>query len=484
VWAATTLLLMTAGQVDPLPTAADAINAAYVDMQRQPPELRPYLRYLSMHNLTKEERAAAIPVIAGHVQHLSRASDITRPGVLADGMLLRVNLQDYGWATEVWERLQDPYSLATVEVIKEVPWGYYDSRGVWYQTRVEKKAVKQLAPAPWLSEAPCSPEKVAQMVEWTGSRLPVTEGRWFFNATATAEGGRFYYQFLGIKTVADVEKMIGFNRKEVEAIRVELREAVAISGVTTQPRAIARWDSLTGPYWRTFDMRKALKEKNPLQVLGRDIEKVKDGSEGYFTLANEFWGTYGADAKDDLVDAVPGDIATDHAAKGNYKQVIPGVGCMRCHPPGGLQPIDGWVRNLLNPPLELRTKDYEEARRLRAQYLRKLEGPLARDQQRYIEAVKEATGMDAKTYQAKYVAFYEAYEDRNVTAAHAARDMGLPVVEFKRRLLLAIKSGEYVSPLASSLVHEGPRARPIPIRQYEEIVSELYDVMKRTEKVK
>jgi hypothetical protein len=490
VWAATTLLLMTTAQVPPLDTAADAVAAAYADMVRQAPEQRPYLRYLSMHNLTKEERAAAIPVIAGHAQHLSRASDITRPGVLADGMLLRVNLQDYGWTPETWEKLNDPYMLATVEVIKEVPWGYYDSRGVWYQTRVEKKAVKQLAPAPWLSEAPSSPEKVAALVEWTGSRLPVARADWWFNQTAAQQDREAgYYVFLGIKTVGDFEKLIGFDRKQVEGFRIELRESVAVSGVTLQPRAIARWDSLGGAYWKSFDFKLAKDKKNPLRVLGKDIEVEHDASEGFGLMANGFWATYAADGKGTLQAAAPGDIASDHGSKSNDKQVHANISCIRCHADGGLQNIDGWTRNLLNPPVELRTPDYKDAAIKRAQYLRRLEPFLARDRAIYAAAVKDATGMESKAYAAAYAKFWERYEDRPVTAEIAARDVGLDVKTFRRRLLVYLKTYEgdpkyALDIVASVFVHEGPRARGVPIRQYEEALPAIYQAMHATEKVK
>jgi len=49
--------------------------------------------------------------------------------------------------------------------------------------------------------------------------------------------------------------------------------------------------------------------------------------------------------------------------------------------------------------------------------------------------------------------------------------------ELRGKLLAAIKSGYYVSPAASSFVHEGARARAIGVRQYEEVFPELMKIV-------
>lgn len=440
MWATLTFFCLTQ-------TASDSLASAHADLARLPAQTRLYTRYLSLHTIAEKDRPEAIRVLAGHVQHLSRASDLTRPGSVAGGMLLRVNLLDYGWTSEIWEKLLDPYF--SIQVGKE----YH--------------------PAPWLGDR----ETLAEVVAWTGSWVPVVSAEWFFNATATAEGGRHYYEFLGVKTVADVEKLIGFDRKQVEAIRVELREAVSLSGVTRRARAIARWDSISGPYWVTYDFKETKVFANPLEVLGRDIEKFKDGSEAYFTLPNYFWGMYGANEKDVLVGSVPTTIATDHFAKGNFKEVMPLISCLRCHSEGGLQPIDGWVRNLLNPPLELRVKDEKKYRELKQNYLRRLEPFLVRDQERYREAVKEATGMEPKVFQKAFVKFWEAYEDAQVDLAFAARRIGVTPDVLKGKILAEIKRGGYVSPVTSGFVHEGPRKRAVDIRQFELVIPEMHKLV-------
>lgn len=433
------------GQVSLSPS--EAIASAHADLARIPPEARLTTRYLSLHTLPEKDRPEAVKVLAGHVQHLSRASDITKPGSVADGSMLRLNLSDYGWTPEQWERLHDPYFA--------VPMG------------------KEWHPAPWLGER----KILAAVVADTGSWVPVVNAEWFFNTTATAEGGRHYYDFLAIRSVADFEKLGGFDRKLSEGFRVEIRESVALSGVTLQPRAIARWDALGGGYWRTFDFKQARGKANPLQILGREIEAAADASEGFIPLPNGFWATYAADAKGNLVGAVPGDIASDHSSLSNDRQIHPNIGCLRCHGDGGLKAIDGWTRNLLNPPLELKVKDYKKYVELRQQYLRTLEPFLERDKAQYRDAVKLATGWESKVYAVKYAAFWSTYEDAKVDTQWAAQRLGCTPEHLRSKLLSHIKAGYYVSPTASVFVHDGKLSRAIGVRQFEEVIPELMGII-------
>jgi hypothetical protein len=465
-----------------------------------PPEVRLQVRYISLHWLTEKERTATVPIIAGHCQHLSRSADIVRP--VRVGMLLRVNLDDYGWKAEVWDKLQDPYFVEVqkvdyiekeVEVVtyEDVKPGVKASDGKLYPgvgrikwtekktVRVPVDPVKIAALAPWLVETEEDKARIAEVLEWTGSRVPVTRADWWFNQTAIqADREAGYYDWLGVKDEKDFQKLVGFDPKQAEAFRFELREAVALSGVTLQPRAITRHDSLGGSVWRSLDFKIAKGATNPLDILGRDLEKVYDASEVFGQLPNGFWATGLFDRAGKRQDFAPPEIASDGNSRSHDRRVHVNASCIRCHVDGGLQSIDGWTRNLLNPPLELRSKDYKKARELRQQYLRQLEPFLARDRMVFQLAVKEATGIEAKKYTEAYGKFWEAYEDRQVTADIAARDIGITAVELRKKLLTWIKAGYELSPTASVFVHEGKHARAVGIRQYEQVHAELQRIVR------
>lgn len=482
-----TLFLVLAGSVA-LAQPAEAMRAAHADLKRLPPGIRTHVRYLSLHPHAEKDRDILANVLAGHCNQLSRSPLITRPARV--GTLLRVNLKDYAWSTETWEKLTDPYFALVTEIERKenAIWPGGDYKGAYHpagtkyvRTWQERTAVL----APWLVESEDDKARIAEVLTWTASKMPVVRGDWFMNQSAIqADRAAGYYDWLGIKDEKTFQAIIGADLKKAEAFRFELREAVAISGVTLSPRALSRHDSLGGGYWRSLDFKQAVGDKNPLKIFGRELEKTYDASEQYGHLPNGFWATGLFDRAGKRQDFAPPDIASDGASKSTDRRVHVNASCYRCHADGGLQPIDAWARTLLTPPIELRLDDYEKAVELRQQYLRALEPVLARDKATFEAAVKEATGLTSKEYAAAYGAEWARYEDGRVTAEWAAADLGLTEKEFRERLLLAVKGGYPVDPVVGSFAHEGPRAKAIPMRQWEEAIPAAYAAMKATEKTK
>lgn len=426
-----------------------ALASAHADLRRLPADAREPYRYLRLDNVPADDREKAYQALAGHMQHLSTATDITPPAVVAGtaGALLRVNLDDYGMDHSTWEQLADadPYDHVRLEIVEPWPGGIWDGDGIDYAAGSFTYKRQVSAFAPWLSETPADAKMLEEVARWTHSRAPVVRGDWFFNQTAAQQGRKpGYYDFLGIKDKRTFEALAGFDAKRKRR-KIELREAVGDSGVTLQPRALAAFDADEGGvYYYSIDFKRAVDRQNPLRVLGRDIERNADAFETYARLPNGFWFTGAFNGKGQRQDTAPGDIANDHRSKSNDKQVHVNVSCTRCHDNGGLKDVDGWARNLLAPPLALNSPDYDQARLLRQQYLRDLGRAIDRDRKIFSDAVREATGLkDAKEYAALYAAQWEHYEDAKVDAAWAARDL-----ECEPEKLKAAVSADLRKPLA------------------------------------
>lgn len=462
------------GQAD-LRTQAETVLLAAKDAAKFPASVAKYLRYLDMASVPVKEREDAYLVLCGHMQHLSRSSDIVRPALVNGtvGGLLRINLEDYGISLQVWEQLaeQDPYYH--VQAVEQTPVYYpggvasdgkYYAKGTYYKAGKLKAAL-----APWLVPTEEHKAALAYLVGQTGSQVPIVNGAWFFNQTAAAVDRKpNYYDFLGVKDQKTFEKVIGFDRKLFEGFSIELRASVALSGVTLQPRAIARRAALGGGYWTTYDFRLAKGTANPLTILGKDIEREFDAAEVFGQLANGFWATGLFDIQGKLQDSAPDFIASDGMSKSNDRRVHVNVSCIRCHFEGGMKPLEDWTRNLLTPPppLALQSYDYKELAKLRQQYLKKLEPFIDRDRLTYEQSVKEATGWTAKEYAAKYSWYWERFEDAKVNLAWVERDIGVP----REQLKLAVGKylGGYVGAesliLAAFLKENGA----VPLRQYLE----------------
>ncbi len=105
-------------------------------------------------------------------------------------------------------------------------------------------------------------------MKWTGdSRVPFVRADWFFNQTASSQKRASGYNvFLGFDDERSFHKIVGFDEKLAKLFKVELRESVSISGVTLQPRAIARYSSQGGGLWKSIDFLDAKEKKDPLLI--------------------------------------------------------------------------------------------------------------------------------------------------------------------------------------------------------------------------
>lgn len=472
-----TIALLSIGQGQGPLSPADAIAQAHADLARIAGD-RSHLRYLSLYAVPTNDREKAIRVLNGHVNGLSREPDLTPVAIVQGtaGSLVRIDLRDYKWERATWEKLLDPYFTATIETKVETAW----PGGVWaddsrhYQPGAFRyyKRTRTLTLAPWLTETPEQRQKLADVVQWTGSKIPVVHAGWFFNQTAAAaDRSPNYYDFLGVKDEATFQKAIGADVKRAEDLGAELREAVADSGVTLHPRAIVRLGTVSGALWKTLDVAAVKDAKNPIRTLGRDIDKEYDASEQFGTLPNGLWATGLFDRAGKVQATAPDTIASDGQSRSNDRRVHVNVSCIRCHADGGLQPIDGWVRNLLTPPLQLRSPDYERVRELRRQYARKLEPFIDKDRAFFATAVKEITGgMTTKEYAAAYAAEWERYEDGKIGLDQAAADLGVPVERWRRALDASVRAGTGDTVLSVMLL-DNPRLNRVPIRVWEESYS-------------
>lgn len=459
-------------------SAQDAIKLAWNDMGQIPPELRSNYRYLALQNLDPKQRAYFRPIISGHCNKLGRLSVIEPARLVGRGELLRIDLTHYGWPADLWEKLEDPYFTEPSDNYYEQEYGYTDQRtGKWVRTRVEKVKTGRIS-ASWLDK-----KMMSDLYTWSGSYWPVSQADWFFNQSAASQDRKVaYHDWLGFKDLKTYDQLVGVDETRSRNFRFELREATGISGVATHlVRVIIRDDALGGARWKTLDFDNAKDAYDALNILGRDIDKSNwKATETFGILPNGLWavGAFGRDGK--LARFVPGEVANDNASRSNDKRIHNGVSCFRCHSNGGLQDVDEWARSLLNPPLKLNTPDYKKYVELREQYLRSLTAAIKRDRATYEDAIKEATGLESKEDSKRYAEFWELYEDARVGADKAARDMGIETKELRERLLAYVKENEaeyYTTRLnlvAAAFIPEGPKAKTIPVHQYEEVIPILY----------
>jgi hypothetical protein len=462
---------------------ADAVAICVTDARALPAEKARYTRYFDLTHLDAAGRQLWFNVLSWHVNSLSREPEVIPPRVVAGGAVLAVDLRDYGIDPLVYGRLslpeaREPYFHVVIEVAE------YDQ-----YARANRK-VRKTAAAPWLPAA-----GVGELIERTVSQVPVLRGDWFYYATAVQKDRvAGYYDFLGLgKKEADFLRLIGADAKEAKRLKLEMAASVASSGVAINNRGVTRLQSLTGGYWFTQDYKTSIDRQNVARLLGGDAEPPQgDASEQYGCLPNGLFAYWLQNDKGERQDVVPQNIALDHEATGNDRNIFAGtLSCARCHTTG-LQPVNDYARRLYQRAVQLRSVDYDRLRRLRQLYLSDLPGQLADDNVRYARAVKRCNGLEAAENARAVKAAWQQYADDPVTPAVAARELGCA-----ERVLLA-KVKEYAAPvppidpalagfaqtppiplLIDPVLAGFAQTPPIPLRRehFEEIVPLAYKVL-------
>lgn len=483
---------------------AEQTSAAWVDCQRQPAEIRQHIRYLAVPEwYDAAQRKAFLDSLAFHCNSLSREVDFAIPVMLA-GNVARVNLIDYGWDRSTWEKLaaQDPYFHARIDGgglviprVKEVEIPLvpaipadaikervsFDRGQTWvdrYSTdggrtwklanefkAAEKKEEKAVvAHAPWLPA-----QDITALALATNSDAPIVRADWFIWQTGIQKkrNGAGYYNFLGIKNRADLQKLSALDIEAAKRIRKEIAAIIQESGVALNNRQIIRLQALAGPFWFTLDVDEESGKKNALLNLDGDFVHVAE--EIYFPLPNGLFGTAASDAAGALQETVPPDIASDDRSHSNDKAIHPGLSCFRCHEEG-LRPIDDWARRTFadRPPpnVKLVSPDYAKLKRLRQLYLSDLPTQLKRDQEDYALAVKKVNGLTTKANAQAYAAVWRTYE-QSLTLEQQAQELGADAKVWRtalERYDATIKPSNHV--LTSTLLQGGKIKRGHWVEHY------------------
>jgi hypothetical protein len=477
-------------------TPAEAAGMAATDIATMQADARLQVRYLSLYNVPAKDRADCIRVLSGHCNSLSTESDIIKPVVIpgTDNSLVRILLSDYGWTASVWEKLTDeePYFHVGIEEEVEVEvdqaYGLIGDDGKWRQTEVrkekqKKKVRKATAIAPWLSPDQAAAKRLAYLVQESHSSCPLVRADWFvWQTCCQAERSPGYYDFLNVKTQKDFEELIGFDAKLVKkSKRTEFLEAVAESGVAQQPRRIRR-DNTVGAmgFWRTFDNREAVDKANPLRILDNENFKF-DAGEMFGPLPNNFW-TFALFASDgNRQDSAPDFIGHDSTTASNDGRIHVGLSCVRCHfPNGGVNPLDAWARNLLQPPLALQSPSADKMRELRQQYMRDLLGPMDDDRKTFARALHEATNMTPKEYATMFGKCFAEY-DGGVDLERAATDLGVAPSRLRSALDAQVRATGTTDTVLSTFLRPKEQQKLVKIRQWQEAYALAHVCLKSNE---
>lgn len=451
-----------------VPTPEASVVLAAADAARLDAEAARQARYLSLYSVPPARRKEWCLVLAGHVNFLSRSSDLVLPTVIlgsganrtwgdvgkdewAQVALLRVGIDDYGWKRATYDKLAEQDHSFHIIKVTEVrlffdrttyPGWVGDPRtGRWHKANewrggdsyvVQGKA-REPALVAWPGERKADGEKAAiALAARTGSVAAILQAESFLWQT----GAQFnrtvgYYGLLEVKDRRSFQFLVGFDPAASRAFSVEMLAAVGNSGVARQPRRIGAFDKVGGDYLSTFDVAVAKDRKDALTFLDDGFDH--DAEEVFAHGANGLW-KMGLFAKDGArQDSAPDFVGFDRHSHDNDGKIHVYHSCIRCHDNGGVQDVNSWTKRVLASPLQLKGYDREQLLDLRRKYTRNLEGRLENARRRHEGALKELLGITHKEYAAALDRCWQDV-DSPVTLERAARESGLPKADFQGRL--------------------------------------------------
>jgi hypothetical protein len=462
-------------------------------------------RYLWVGPDPADEKIADWKIANLQVNLLSRHAARTKLYVVPESnwCLLRLNLEDYGIDPAMWDRMgiQDPIFFFTAEekVVK------YETVMEEYETRKKGKIkiVKRAKRVPRNTsrriQTVYPPPKMFTVIgrqredpNWyvlcqttTHSAAPIVSLQWFFYATATAENRDEdhpgYYQFLGVKTQRDFERLVGYHHDWRQGF-TELLAVVKNSGVARQPRQVRRD---RGGYWRTFDNTLAVDRFS--RVKGQDIFEPRnplrnpdnrtfrfDATESFGRLPNDgpAMGLWNEDGQ--LQQFAPGFVGHNSKTRSNNGRILVPVSCLHCHADYALQNLQDFFRTTtlgrkkINDLVTL-TPDRHKARLFADQYTRPLDVYLASDRRWYQIFFWELTEWNGARVAEVYSYSWHQWTERPVSLLRASRELGVTVEVFKSRLEAYVRAlGGVDPPLAAFLSPDVSEAN-LPRDQWNEV---------------
>lgn len=438
------------------PTAVTATAAVYA--AALPVERQPYARFVSLHDVPREDLVLYTQTTQGVFNSLSKASVIVPVVVVpgSDGRLLyldltltridRAALDNLGLLGSGAAPFPDPFfhQLVREEAYEDV--GYFFNaagakceRGtpgsVWKATgkRPVKDAKLLTIHGPWLNPG------IVALAETTQSASPIFEARWFWDHALDEPR---YHEILGLgETINAFKDVFYVDSKTADKLGAQTRGVVLDSEVALQSRILERTPTLVrfgrGTFQQSLDFNTSLNAQDPLKDL---LESKPDANESIATLFNGLNAYYVNDARGNRLDLANPNLAQDSRTRLRDHQVRTGFHCMGCHEPerGWILQIDE-VGKLARPDVELISKRYANGDKERGQKILEkyfsidVNELLAADQLGFESAVKAATtcpdypdagGLSCPKYSAALQRGIWEYVDRRVDLAELAAETG------------------------------------------------------------
>lgn len=478
-------------------THDQSVTSAAADIAKLPRDGQLQSRYLSLYNLTYQERLRCIMGLSFLCYSLSRSRTIDGAGVTivpdTDLSLVRLNTVNFqfhddnnksvGWNPKTWDKLGELdvyFSSVKIKVEQEVvvdripkrklvptnPPRYTTSGELLYEYKDVYDEVKKEG-QPKQSRVRDMPDYVnpvafAALQNATQSQYPILRADFFLYHAALPP---FYYDFLEFgDKVEDFYKALFADEKELSKAQLDIKGIVVRSGagmegkvipVSELNRFLARQPSLYGYIWRSKDVAKADKLNNFLRKLSDD---EFDASEWIATARNGLQWYFLSNRQNARQDEAPIAIVRDNT--NTDRRVRNGRSCITCHV-RGLNEFMPLPQEMVKQNIDIVSPDPIKAKKLREAFITNVDEFVEQDNKIYAAAVRKATTfridgeihyLDSEENANNFGFFHSRFIDTPVTIQIASREVGMPVKD-----LMAVLAGAKNDPFLLNLSRNDPR---------------------------
>jgi WD40 repeat protein/mono/diheme cytochrome c family protein len=424
-------------------TESDILQWILADLEKMDKRSRRFARYFTLTPLANagagpDELQSYRNALAKLLNSLSWHPRITLPTpVDADGLVLRIDLRDYQWDANLWNRLLADY-----------PYGILQDSG--------------LARAVMVS---------------TATRMPHVRLDWF---VATASRAPLYYDLLQMPTnSSELERQLRVDvALDIQQERIA-RAGFIGSGISRNNRILERHDAQNGVYWRTYDfdaIPQNLTDRDLLLPDRRNIFAYPLGpgqtdntflhaaGEIIFNLPNGLQGYMLINNNNQRIDKGATAIVSD--PKRPDRAVEAGVSCMSCHASGILIKADQIRDHVAKNPKAFSRTDADLIRALYPPEAR-MKALMEEDGERFRKALaKTGNTVGSVEVVMTLTLRYEADVDLPTLAA----EVGMRPEELLPRL---VKSETLARSLGALKVPGATVARQAVVQAFGDLVREL-----------
>lgn len=475
-------------EADLLYTPDHSVQMALTDLRTMPPDLYTSMRYISLYNVPKKDRAAVAATVSFVVNSLSTRKKMYIPSFVpnSNDTLIRINLDDYDWDHKTWDKLgrdgsgpkafPEPYfhffvelqnvelvvGQSIIEIVSNSPIVDANSKqignvlageqfvikkadGDWYSitTRTgvtawikktscrlvqggKKVGNKTLrhAQAPWLDTT-----SISQLVSVCNTEYPIFRADWFISNAILPP---LYYDFLKLgNNFKDFEKLIFSDVTKAEQAKLQDKGIVLHSSVARNNRTLTRSNTLTNYIWVSKDTLKSVGTRKYAQIL---LNEEFDASEIIGALPNGLQAYFLTDGKGVRIDAADVNVAIDSTSVD--KVVRTGRSCMICHS-DGIRPIDDEIRSITQQmknreQVKLLATNKDDSYKIEDLFGSDLNDIVLRDQMAYQKAINACTGLDMRVNASNLARIYDDYAETVLSKEVISRECGLTPMELEK----------------------------------------------------